>query len=99
MTSLNPLLHVGWIAAAVEAKVRTPQVTDFRRIYEAGTLTEMSRIPLFKVVLIAAVANLGSLLGTFLYFIFLFPVLGIDPVVVISTGLHNMAAWAGGFIL
>jgi pheromone shutdown-related protein TraB len=96
MTSLNPLLHVGWIAAVVEAKVRKPQVSDFRKIYEAGTLTEMARIPLFRVVLIAAVANLGSLLGTFLYFIFLFPVLGIDPVVVISTGLHNMAAWFAG---
>jgi pheromone shutdown-related protein TraB len=96
MTSLNPLLHVGWIAAAVEAKVRSPQVSDFKRIYEAGTLTEMARIPLFKVVLIAALANLGSMLGTFLYFIFLFPVLGIDPVVVISTGLGNMWAWFGG---
>ncbi|HMA06003.1 MAG TPA: TraB/GumN family protein [Methanomicrobiales archaeon] len=98
MTSLNPLLHVGWIAAAVEAKVRRPQVADFRRIYEAETLTEMARIPLFKVVLIAALANLGSLLGTLLYFVFLFPVLGIDPVVVISTGLHNMAAWVGGLV-
>jgi pheromone shutdown-related protein TraB len=98
MTSLNPLLHVGWIAAAVEAKVRKPQVSDFRRIYEAETLTEMVRIPLFKVVLIAALANLGSMLGTFLYFIFLFPVLGIDPVVVISTGLHNMAAWLAGLV-
>jgi pheromone shutdown-related protein TraB len=96
MTSLNPLLHVGWIAAAVEAKVRTPAVTDFRKIYEAETLTEMARIPLFNVVLVAAAANLGSLLGTFLYFIFLFPVLGIDPVVVISTGLHNMAGWFAG---
>ena len=99
MTSLNPLLHVGWIAAAVEAKVRSPQVTDFRKIYQAETLTEMARIPLFKVVLIAAVANLGSMLGTFLYFIFLFPLLGIDPVVVISTGLHNMAAWVAGLVL
>jgi pheromone shutdown-related protein TraB len=98
MTSLNPLLHVGWIAAAVEAKVRSPAVTDFRKIYEAQTLTEMARIPLFKVVLIAAVANLGSLLGTLLYFIFLFPVLGIDPVVVISTGLHNMAALFAGLV-
>ncbi|MDD1666868.1 MAG: TraB/GumN family protein [Methanomicrobiales archaeon] len=96
MTSLHPLLAVGWIAAVVEAKVRRPEVSDFRRIYEAGTITEMARIPLFKVVLIAAVANLGCMLGTFLYFIFLFPVLGIDPVVVISTGFQNMAAWFAG---
>jgi pheromone shutdown-related protein TraB len=93
MTSLNPLLHVGWIAAFVEAKVRKPPVSDFRRIYKAESIKEMIRIPLFKVVLIAAVANLGSLLGTILYFIFLFPVLGVDPVMVISTGMHNMWTW------
>jgi len=89
-TSLNPMLHAGWIGAYVEAKVRKPPVTDFRRIYEADSLTAMSKVPLFKVVLVAALANLGSLLGTVLYFIFVFPVLGIDPRVVISTGLQNM---------
>jgi len=31
-------------------------------------------------------------------FIFVFPVLGIDPVVVISTGIHNMGAWVTGII-
>jgi pheromone shutdown-related protein TraB len=98
MTSLNPLLHVGWIAAFVEAKVRKPPVSDFRRIYQAESITEMIRIPLFKVVLIAAVANLGSLLGTILYFIFLFPVIGVDPVMVISTGMHNMWMWLTGLM-
>jgi len=98
MTSLNPLLHAGWIAAYVEAKVRKPPVSDFRKIYEAESITEMVKIPLFKVVLVAALANLGSLLGTILYFIFVFPVLGIDPGVVISTGLHNMWTWATAWI-
>jgi pheromone shutdown-related protein TraB len=98
MTSLNPMLHAGWIAAYVEAKVRKPPVSDFRKIYEADSITEMAKIPLFKVVLVAALANLGSLIGTILYFIFVFPVLGIDPGVVISTGLHNMWAWATGWI-
>jgi pheromone shutdown-related protein TraB len=97
MTSLNPLLHVGWIAALVEAKVRKPPVSDFRRIYQAGSIAEMIRIPLFRVVLIAAVANLGSLLGTILYFIFLFPLLGVDPLTVISTGMHNLGIWFTGF--
>jgi pheromone shutdown-related protein TraB len=98
MTSLNPLLHAGWIAAYVEARVRKPPVSDFRKIYETESLTEMAKIPLFKVVLVAALANLGSLLGTVLYFIFVFPVLGIDPGVVISTGIHNMWGWATGLI-
>jgi pheromone shutdown-related protein TraB len=97
-TSLNPMIHAGWIGAYVEAKVRKPPVSDFRKIYEADSLTAMSKVPLFKVVLVAALANLGSLLGTLLYFIFVFPVLGIDPRVVISTGLQNMWALLTGWI-
>jgi pheromone shutdown-related protein TraB len=93
MTSLNPMLQAGWIAAFVEAKVRKPPVSDFRKIYDAQSLTEMAGIPLFKVVLVAALTNLGSILGTVLYFIFVFPVLGIDPTVVISTGIQNMWTW------
>jgi pheromone shutdown-related protein TraB len=101
MTSLipvNPGFHAGVIGAIVEAKVRKPPVTDFRKIYETESIREMARIPLFKVVLVAALGNLGSMLGTFLYFIFVFPVLGIDPGVVITDGIRNMAAWAGSLL-
>jgi len=96
MTSLNPMLHAGWIGAYVEARVRKPPITDFRKIYETESLSEMAKIPLFKVVLVAALGNLGSLLGTILYFIFLFPVLGIDPAQVITQGIHNMGVWFFG---
>jgi pheromone shutdown-related protein TraB len=92
MTSLNPMLHAGWIGAYVEARVRKPPISDFRKIYETESIGEMIKIPLFKVVLVAALGNLGSLLGTVLYFIFVFPVLNIDPGVVIANGIHNMAA-------
>ncbi len=98
MTSLNPMLHAGWIGAYVEARVRKPPISDFRKIYETESLSDMAKIPLFRVVLVAALGNLGSILGTILYFIFVFPFLGIDPVVVISTGVHNMAAWVTGII-
>lgn len=98
MTSLNPMLHAGWIGAYVEARVRKPPISDFRKIYQTESIGEMMRIPLFKVVLVAALGNLGSLLGTVLYFIFVFPVLGIDPGVVISTGIHNMWVWAAGIL-
>ncbi len=96
MTSLNPMLHAGWLGAYVEARVRKPPVTDFRKIYETESITEMAKIPLFRVVLVAALGNLGSMLGTVLYFVFVFPVLGIDPGVVITDGMGNMAAWIGG---
>lgn len=96
MTSLNPMLHAGWLGAYVEARVRKPPITDFRKIYETESIAEMAKIPLFKVVLVAALGNLGSLLGTILYFIFVFPVLGIDPGVVIADGIHNMGVWVSG---
>jgi pheromone shutdown-related protein TraB len=95
MTSLNPMLQAGWLGAYVEARVRAPPVSDFRKIYETESIMEMAKIPLFKVVLVAALGNLGSMLGTVLYFIFIFPVLAIDPGIVITDGIHNMAAWAG----
>lgn len=98
MTSLNPMLQAGWVGAYVEARVRQPPLTDFRKIYETESLTEMAKVPLFKVVLVAALGNLGSILGTVLYFIFLFPLLGIDPAQVISQGVQNMGAWAAGLI-
>lgn len=98
MTSLNPMLHAGWLGAYVEARVRKPPLTDFRKIYETESIREMAQIPLFRVVLVAALGNLGSLLGTILYFIFIFPVLGIDPALVITNGVHNMGAWAAGLL-
>jgi pheromone shutdown-related protein TraB len=98
MTSLNPMLHAGWLAAYVEARVRKPPLTDFRKIYETESLSEMAKIPLFKVVLVAALANLGSIIGTVLYFIFVFPLLKIDPGYVITTGVHNMWTFFTGLI-
>jgi pheromone shutdown-related protein TraB len=89
-TALNPLIAAGWFAAIVEAKIRKPTPSDFRKIFEAENFSEMMKIPLFRVVLVAALANIGSTLGTIVYFIFLFPLLGIDPAVVISQGINNM---------
>jgi pheromone shutdown-related protein TraB len=92
-TALNPLIAAGWFSALVEAKIRKPAASDFRKIFEAESFTEMWKIPLFRVVLVAALANIGSTLGTILYFIFVFPALGIDPGIVISQGLGNFLVW------
>lgn len=91
-TALNPLIAAGWFSAIVEAKIRKPGPGDLGRISRAESLSEMMEIPLFRVVVVAAMANVGSTLGTILYFIFIFPILGIDPGVLITQGLSNM--WA-----
>ena len=89
-TALNPLIAAGWFSAIVEAKIRKPSPADFKRIFAAERLSEMWHIPLFKVVIVAALANVVSTIGTFVYFFFIFPMLGVDPAVVISQGLSNL---------
>ena len=66
-------------------------------IMEAETFSEMRRIPI-PVVLVAALANVGSSIGTFAYFIFIFPVLGIDPAMVIGDGFSNMLQAIAGLL-
>ncbi|MGB4579719.1 MAG: TraB/GumN family protein [Methanoculleus sp.] len=90
MTPLTPALAAGWFAAFVEAKIRKPTTGEVQQILNAETFSELRRIPLFRVVLVAALANVGSTIGTFAYLIFIFPFLGIDPSVVIGAGFSNM---------
>jgi pheromone shutdown-related protein TraB len=92
LSSLHPLIAAGWFSAIAEAKIRKPRGSDIKRIMEAESIMEMRDIPLFKVVLVAALANVGSSIGTFAYFIFIFPILGIDPNVILGQGFSNM--WA-----
>ncbi|NLL10818.1 MAG: TraB/GumN family protein [Methanomicrobiales archaeon] len=92
LSSLHPLIAAGWFSAIAEAKIRKPRGSDIRKIMEAESIMEMRNIPLFKVVLVAALANVGSSIGTFAYFIFIFPILGIDPNVILGDGFANM--WA-----
>ncbi|MCK4268955.1 MAG: TraB family protein, partial [Methanogenium sp.] len=98
MTSLNPLIAAGWFAAITEAKIRKPSPADFHAIMEAKTFSEMRKIPIFRVVLVAALANVGSTIGTFAYFIFIFPFLGIDPTIVLTDGLNNLITWLGSLV-
>jgi len=80
--------------AYVEAKVRKPPVSDFRKIYEAENLTDMAKIPLFRVVLVAALRKPREHAGYDSLFYLHFPVLGIDPASVISTGFQKYVGFS-----
>ncbi|HJJ38511.1 MAG TPA: TraB/GumN family protein [Methanocorpusculum sp.] len=96
MTSLNPFLACGWFAALVEAKLRPPSAGDIKRISKAESIKEMFSVPLFRILLVAALANVGSILGTVCFFVFLTPVLGIDGDMMkemLITGFTNLWNW------
>lgn len=68
LTALNPLLTAGWFAGLAETKVRRVTVGDVSQMFKVGGMRELYRNNAFKVLLVTALANLGSMLGTFVSF-------------------------------
>lgn len=64
-TAIHPTLAAGWFAGLVEAKVRTPTVADFERLQSWETLRELFRNPVWRVLFVTALTNVGSSIGTF----------------------------------
>ena len=79
LTSLNPLMAAGWFAGIVEAWKRKPKMVDTKRLAEAETFKEMMAIPLFRVILVAAMANVGSVAGTVIGAYLILQMSGISP--------------------
>lgn len=65
-SSLNPLLAAGWFAGIAEALVRRPLVGDFEQLEDITTLKDFFRNRVTKILLVVALANLGSVAGTFI---------------------------------
>lgn len=78
-TSLNPMIAAGWFAGLMEAKERKPTTDDIRTMMEAETFKEMLNNRMFRVILVASLANLGSIVGTFLGAYVILSLTGIDP--------------------
>ncbi|MFC1764501.1 TraB/GumN family protein [Planctomycetota bacterium] len=67
LTSLNPLVAAGWVAGIVQALIKRPTVDDFEDLPNAiSTLHGFWSNPVIKVLLVVALANLGSVLGTYI---------------------------------
>ncbi len=66
ITSLNPLLAAGWFAGLAEAKLRTPTVGDFEAIQGLEKVKDFWTNPVVRVLLVTALANLGSAAGTYI---------------------------------
>ncbi len=64
LTSLSPAIGAGWVAGLVEAKLRTPTVADFEGIQGIETLRQFWSNGVVRVLLVAALSNLGSVVGT-----------------------------------
>ncbi|ELZ00998.1 TraB/GumN family protein [Natrialba asiatica] len=76
LTSINPLLAPGWFAGYVELKHRPVNVRDIQTLNEivgdadrpiSEAIDDMFNVPLFRLIMIVALTNIGSLIATILF--------------------------------
>lgn len=66
ITSLNPMIGAGMVAAAVETLLRKPQVGDFSRLRsDATSLKGWWHNQVTRILLIFMLSSLGSAIGTY----------------------------------
>jgi pheromone shutdown-related protein TraB len=102
---LSPFIAIGWLAGVVEATQRPPTMNDLNTLLGKDddslldTARGMFRNRLFKAILVAAMANIGSMLGTFLGAYLLIKFFNLDALQVLQNGVGNgwnaMTNWLG----
>ncbi|MFB6192512.1 MAG: TraB/GumN family protein [Haloarculaceae archaeon] len=84
LTSVNPLLAPGWFAGYVELRYLTVNVADIGRLNEIvddeelpirELIGDLFEVPLFRLIMVVALTNVGSVVGSLLFATVLIPVL------------------------
>ena len=82
LTSINPLLAPGWFAGYVELRNRPVNVRDIQTLNDIvgdterpfdEAISEMFDVPLFRLIMIVALTNVGSMIATLLFPIVVLP--------------------------
>ncbi|MFH1390988.1 MAG: TraB/GumN family protein [Candidatus Diapherotrites archaeon] len=76
LTSLHPFLAAGWVAGFVEAKIKNPKVKDFENLKNLNSVGDFTKNQVTRILLVVALANLGSTLGTIVAFPLIASLLG-----------------------
>ena len=82
MTSINPMLAPGWFAGYVELRKLTVNVADIGTLNEllsdetrppSELVRAMLDVPLFKLIMVVAMTNVGSIIASFLFAVYVLP--------------------------
>jgi pheromone shutdown-related protein TraB len=86
--------HPGWFAGLVEAKQRNPTTADIKALGKAlsgeGSIMDLFKNRIMRVLLVASLANIGSIAGTLLAVSVIIQVTGLDPRDILFTGLKTL---------
>ena len=95
MTSINPLLAPGWFTGYVELRSLTVNVGDIGTLNDlladetkspSELVSAMLNVPLFKLIVVVAMTNVGSIVASFLFAVYVIPAMfgaeigGVDEV-------------------
>lgn len=87
---LHPFLAIGWLAGLVEAHFRPPTIEDFKTIMKADSMTGLMHNKLGRIILVVMMANLGSMIGTFVAIPIMVNYLGItNPLDILKLALET----------
>ncbi|MFC7129417.1 TraB/GumN family protein [Haloferax chudinovii] len=87
MTSINPLLAPGWFTGYVELRHTPVNVGDIGKLNEllsdeetpiVELVGQMLDVPLFKLIMVVAMTNIGSIVASFLFVTYVIPVIASD---------------------
>jgi pheromone shutdown protein TraB len=87
MTSINPLLAPGWFTGYVELRHTPVNVGDVARLNDLLSdetrplpeiLSEMADVPLFRLIVVVALTNVGSVVATLLFVAYVLPAMAAD---------------------
>ncbi|RKD97182.1 TraB/GumN family protein [Halopiger aswanensis] len=87
LTSINPLLAPGWFTGYIELKHRPVNVRDIQTLNEivddterpiGQALEDMFDVPLFRLIMIVALTNVGSIIASVLFPLIVLPWLAPD---------------------
>ncbi|MDR5672610.1 TraB/GumN family protein [Halalkaliarchaeum sp. AArc-GB] len=82
LTSINPMLAPGWFAGYAELRHLRVNVGDITRLNEilsdetrpvSEIVSEMFDVPLFRLIMVVAMTNVGSMIATFLFATYVLP--------------------------
>ena len=68
ITTLHPALAAGWISGLVEARFNPPRVMDFEKLPDVSTLGGFYRNKVTHILIVAALTNVGAMIGVIIAF-------------------------------
>ncbi len=93
LTSLNPAMAAGWVSGVVEAWKRNPTTKDIEELSKAESLSQLVKNRVFRILLVAALTNVGSMLGTFVGLYYVMQVTGVDITEVLRNNAAAILGW------